>query len=63
MANVRSNRSPRLGKEAVYTMCEMESATAMHYLREMIVLTSMTDDAKEGIRAFFDKREPQWTGR
>lgn len=53
----------RLGKEAIYTMCEMESATAMRYLREMIVLTSMTDDAKEGIRAFFDKREPQWTGR
>jgi len=53
----------RFGKEAVYTMCEMESATAMRYLREMTVLTSLTDDAKEGIRAFFEKRDPQWTGR
>lgn len=53
----------RLGKEAVYTLCEMEYGAALRYLREMIVLTSLTDDAKEGIRAFFEKRSPQWTGR
>jgi enoyl-CoA hydratase/carnithine racemase len=53
----------RLGKEAVYTMCEMEYATALRYLREMIVLTALTEDAKEGIRAFFEKRSPQWKGR
>jgi enoyl-CoA hydratase/carnithine racemase len=53
----------RLGKEAVYTMCEMEYATALRYLREMIVLAALTDDAKEGIRAFFEKRSPKWTGR
>ena len=53
----------RLGKEAIYTMSEMEYATSMRYLREMIVLTSMTEDAREGIRAFFEKREPRWQGR
>ena len=53
----------RLGKEAVYTMGEMEYSTALRYLREMIVLTALTDDAKEGIRAFFEKRSPRWTGR
>lgn len=53
----------RLGKEAVYALCEMESGLAMKYLREMIVLTSLTEDAKEGIRAFFDKRDPVWKGR
>lgn len=53
----------RLGKEAVYTMTEMEYGTALRYLREMIVLTALTDDAKEGIRAFFEKRRPRWTGR
>jgi len=52
----------RLGKEAVYTMCEMEYSTALRYLREMIVLTAQTDDAKEGLRAFFEKRNPRWTG-
>jgi enoyl-CoA hydratase len=53
----------RLGKEAVYTMCEMEYATALRYLREMIVLTALTEDSREGIRAFFEKRSPRWTGR
>jgi enoyl-CoA hydratase/carnithine racemase len=53
----------RLGKEAVYTLCEMEYQTSMRYLREMIVLTSRTEDAQEGIRAFFEKRKPAWTGR
>ena len=52
-----------LGKQAIYTMCEMEQGAALHYLREAIVMTSRTDDAREGIRAFFEKREPVWTGR
>ena len=53
----------RLGKEAIYTMAEMEYGAALRYLREMIVLTATTEDAQEGIRAFFEKRSPQWTGR
>jgi enoyl-CoA hydratase/carnithine racemase len=52
----------RLGKEAIYTMAEMEYGAALRYLREMIVLTSMTEDAKEGVRAFFEKRKPEWRG-
>ena len=53
----------RMGKEAIYTMSEMEYAASMRYLREMITLTSRTDDAREGIEAFFEKRKPVWTGR
>lgn len=53
----------RMGKEAVYTLCELEYTAAMKYLREMIVLASRTEDAEEGVRAFFEKRSPQWTGR
>ena len=53
----------RLGKEAVHTMCEMEYGAALRYLREMIVLTALTDDAREGLRAFFEKRPPVWRGR
>jgi enoyl-CoA hydratase/carnithine racemase len=53
----------RMGKEAVYTLCELEYNAAMRYLREMIVLVSRTQDAQEGVRAFFEKRRPQWTGR
>jgi enoyl-CoA hydratase/carnithine racemase len=53
----------RLGKEAVYAMCEMETGAALRYLREMSVLVSLTEDAKEGIEAFFAKRRPVWKGR
>jgi len=53
----------RLGKEAVYTMAEMEYGAALRYLREMIVLAASTDDAREGVEAFFEKRSPRWTGR
>jgi len=53
----------RLGKEAIYAMTEMEYGAALRYLREMIVLTALTEDAQEGIRAFFEKRRPVWTGR
>jgi len=37
--------------------------TSIRYLREMIVLTSRTADAQEGIQAFFEKRKPVWKGR
>ena len=53
----------RMGKEALYTSAEMEAGAAMTYLREAIVLTSRSEDAQEGIRAFFDKRAPRWRGR
>jgi enoyl-CoA hydratase/carnithine racemase len=53
----------RLGEEAIYTMADMEYDAALRYLRERIVLTATTDDAKEGIQAFLDKRDPRWTGR
>lgn len=53
----------RLGKEAIYTMAEMEYNAALRYLREIVVLAAMTEDAQEGIRAFFEKRDPRWSDR
>ena len=52
-----------LMKEAAATTQDMEYGKALHYLRELLVLVGLSDDAKEGIAAFFEKRPPQWKGR
>jgi enoyl-CoA hydratase/carnithine racemase len=52
-----------LAKEAAYTIQDMEYGKSLRYLRELITLVGLTDDAKEGIAAFFARREPEWKGR
>ena len=42
---------------------DMDYAKSLRYLRELTTLVFLSDDAKEGIAAFFDKREPEWKGR
>jgi enoyl-CoA hydratase/carnithine racemase len=36
---------------------------ALRYLRELVTLVALSGDAREGIKAFFEKRAPNWTGR
>ena len=52
-----------LAKEAAATVAGMEYSASLRYLREMITLVALSDDAREGIKAFFEKRAPNWTGR
>jgi len=52
-----------IAKEASSTIQDMEYAKALRYLRELTTLVFMSDDAREGISAFFDKRQPEWKGR
>ncbi|MBW1785885.1 MAG: enoyl-CoA hydratase/isomerase family protein, partial [Deltaproteobacteria bacterium] len=53
----------RLGKNAFYTMNDMEYFKTFSYLVDMLTITSLTEDAQEGVKAFFDKREPIWKGK
>jgi enoyl-CoA hydratase/carnithine racemase len=52
-----------LAKEAAASVAGMEYGASLRYLREMITLVALSDDAREGIKAFFEKRAPNWTGR
>jgi enoyl-CoA hydratase/carnithine racemase len=52
-----------LAKEAAARIQDMEYGKSLRYLRELITLVGLSDDAREGIAAFFARREPEWKGR
>jgi enoyl-CoA hydratase len=52
-----------LAKEAAATSIEMDYPGALRYLRELSTLVLLSDDAREGVTAFFEKRAPRWSGR
>jgi enoyl-CoA hydratase len=61
-----ASKSPvimRLGKDAMFRQQDMAFLDALDFLRANLSLALSTDDIVEGVRAFFEKREPQWSGR
>jgi enoyl-CoA hydratase/carnithine racemase len=66
LASELADKSPltmRWGRGSFYRALEMHSDEALAYLQSMIALTTMTEDAAEGIAAFSEKRPPNWRGR
>jgi enoyl-CoA hydratase/carnithine racemase len=53
----------RLGKDALSRTLDQPFADALEFLRTQLTLALTTDDAREGVTAFFEKREPVWSGR
>jgi enoyl-CoA hydratase/carnithine racemase len=53
----------KLGLEAFYKLQDMSFPSAIAYLQDQLALLSLSDDLKEGVTAFFEKREPRFTGR
>jgi enoyl-CoA hydratase/carnithine racemase len=53
----------RLGKDAMFRQLDMPLLEALDFLRSQLTIALSTEDVQEGVRAFFEKREPKWTGR
>lgn len=61
-----ASKSPvlmKLGKDAMFRQQDMAFAEALDFLRAQLTVALSTEDIQEGVRAFFEKRGPQWTGR
>jgi len=65
-AGTLASKSPvlmRLGKDAMYRQQDMPFAEALEFLHHNLTLAFSTQDIQEGVAAFFEKRDPVWTGR
>jgi enoyl-CoA hydratase/carnithine racemase len=61
-----ASKSPvlmKLGKDAMYRQLDMPFEDALDHLRAQLSLAFTTEDIQEGVKAFFEKRDPSWTGR
>jgi enoyl-CoA hydratase len=65
-ANKLAAKSPvlmRLGHDAMHRQQDMALDDALEFLRSQLSLTFSTEDIQEGVKAFFEKRDPEWRGR
>ena len=59
----KSPTAIRRGKYAMRAMASMSFDEGIAYTESQIALLAMTEDAKEGLAAFNERRKPVWTGR
>jgi len=58
-----STRTVSLGKQAFYRQMDMDLSAAYDFSSGVMAENVMDDDAKEGMGAFLEKRDPKWKGR
>jgi enoyl-CoA hydratase/carnithine racemase len=49
-----------LGKQAFYRQVDLDEESAYGYAKEVIAMNCADVDAEEGMKAFLEKRAPQW---
>jgi enoyl-CoA hydratase/carnithine racemase len=66
VAGSLAKKSPavlRLGRDSFYRQQDMEFRAALEYLQAQLTLVTLSEDTREGVAAFFEKREPEFKGR
>jgi enoyl-CoA hydratase/carnithine racemase len=66
LATTLAGKSPaamKLGRDAFYDVLDLDAAHALRLLQAGLTVVNATEDSTEGIRAFQEKRAPNWTGR
>jgi enoyl-CoA hydratase/carnithine racemase len=66
LAESVASKSPlilRMGKEAMVRQRDMPQNMALEYLRSQFSIAQSSEDIREGLAAFFEKRSPNWSGR
>ena len=61
-----ASKSPatlQLGRDAFYGVADLGFDAALDRLQGGLTAVAVTEDSKEGIQAFLDKRAPNWFGR
>lgn len=53
----------RLGRHAVRSARDLSTSDALNLMQALLPLSALTADAKEGIQAFAQKRQPVWSGK
>ena len=51
-----------MGKDSFYAMTDADLDSALDRLQGGLTEIALTDDAKEGVEAFIEKRPPEWGG-
>ena len=57
----KSSLTLRIGKKAFYNQTELKISDAYKYASEIMIKNMMNQDSEEGIEAFLEKREPNWS--
>jgi enoyl-CoA hydratase/carnithine racemase len=53
----------QIGKTGIYGMSDLPYHQSIDYLGELFASLCATEDAREGVTAFLEKRKPVWKGR